>query len=165
MPEQPRADPTHRIGTYRSRVFIGGSYHQEERSRLADIRAEIVKAGYEPVVADEVQLENEADIHHETMVLLHSCRLAIFELSQLSGALMEIERVPDYGSRALVLFAAPSGQEYLPSRMLSTFIDQHSSSITLRSYLSVTQAKRYVRQWLKLMRKAGFGLDEVQSLG
>ena len=157
MPEQPRADPTRRIGTYRSRVFIGGSYHQEERSRLADIKAEIVKAAYEPVVADEVQLENEADIHHETMVLFRSCRLAIFELSQLSGALMEIERVPDYGIQALVLFNAPSGQAYLPSRMLSTFIDQHAASISLKRYLSVAEAKRYVKQWLKSMRKKGFG--------
>ncbi len=157
MPEQPRADPTRRTGTYRSRVFLGGSYHQEERSRLAGIKDEIKKAGYEPVVADEVQLENEGDIHHETMVLLHSCRLAIFELSQLSGALMEIERVPDYGINALVLFAAPSGQGYLPSRMLSTFIDQHASSITLKAYLSHTEAKRFVRQWLKSMRKVGFG--------
>ncbi len=167
MPEPPKtdpvktdlakADPARRVGTHRSRVFVGGSYHQEERSRLADIKSEIVKAGFFPVVADEVQLENEADIHYETMVLLHSCRLAIFELSQLSGALMEIERVPDYGARVLVLFSAPSSQEYLPSRMLSTFINQHEASITLKPYLSLVQAKRFVRQWLKSMRKAGFG--------
>jgi len=157
MPEQPRADPTRRIGTYRSRVFVGGSYQNVERSRLDDIKSEIVKAGYEPVVADEVQLENEADIHHETMVLLHSCRLAIFELSQLSGALMEIERVPDYGIQALVLFATPSGQEYLPSRMLSTFIDQHTASIKLSPYLSMMQLKQSVEDWLGEMRKAGLG--------
>ena len=157
MPEQSRADPMQRIGTYRSRVFIGGSYHSEMRSRLAGIKSEVIKAGFEPVVADEVQLENEADIHHETMVLLHSCRLAVFELSQLSGALMEIERVPDYGVAALVLFNAPSGQAYLPSRMLSTFVDQHESSIMLKRYLSIAEAKRYVKQWLKSMRKAGFG--------
>lgn len=108
-------------------------------------------------MADEVQLKNEGDIHYETMVLLHSCRLAIFELSQLSGALMEIERVPDYGARVLVLFAAPGGQGYLPSRMASTFIEQHSASISLKRYLSVVEAKRFVRQWLKSMRKAGFG--------
>ena len=157
MPEEPRADPSRRMGTYRSRVFVGGSYHQEERSRLAGIKSEITKAGYRPVVADEVQLENDGDIHHETMVLLHSCRLAVFELSQLSGALMEIERVPDYGIQALVLFATPSGQGYLPSRMLSTFLDQHRSSISLKSYLSVTQANRFVRQRLTSMRKVGFG--------
>lgn len=101
MPEQPRADPTRRTGTYRSRVFVGGSYHQEERSRLADIKDEIEKAGYEPVVADEVQLENDGDIHYETMVLLRGCRLAVFELSRPSGAFMEIERVADYGTRRL----------------------------------------------------------------
>ena len=161
MPEQSRADPAQCIGTYRSRVFIGGSYHLEMRSRLAGIKSEVIKAGFKPVVADEVQLENESDIHHETMVLLHSCRLAIFELSQLSGALMEIERVPDYGIETLVLFATPSSQAYLPSRMLSTFVDQHAASIMLKRYLSIAEAKRYVKQWLKSMRKAGFGSDEV----
>ncbi len=112
MPGQPRADPTRRTGTYRSRVFVGGSYHQEERSRLADIKDEIEKAGYEPVVADEVQLENEGNIHHETMVLLHGCRLAVFELSRPSGAFMEIERVADYGTQTLILFNAPKESEY-----------------------------------------------------
>lgn len=164
MPEPQKLDPTRRQGTYRSRVFVGGSYLSEEQgSRLDEIKLEVVDAGYQPVIAREVQLENEADIHHETMVQLHSCRLAVFELSQLSGALMEIERVVDYGIRALVLFAAPSGQEYLPSRMLSTFINQHDA-ITLHSYLSIAEARRLVRQWLKLMRQEGFG-HEIQSVG
>ena len=156
MPIEIRADAAKRIGAYRSRVFVGGSYRLEERLRLASIKDEVTKAGFVPVVADEVQLENVGDTHHETMVLLHSCRLAIFELSQLSGALMEIERVPDYGIEALVLYAAPSNQEYLPSRMLSTFIDQHPT-IALEPYLSIVGAKRSVRRWLNSMRKAGFG--------
>jgi len=157
MSGQPGADPTQRVGTYRSRVFVGGSYYGEERSRLEVIEAAVNEAGFHPVIADLVSLENQDDIHHETMVQLHSCRLAVFELSQPSGALMEIERVPDYGIQALVLFNAPSGQEYLPSRMLSTFIEQHTTSITLNSYLSITEAQRLVKQWLETMRKAGFG--------
>ena len=157
MPDENRADAAKRVGAYRSRVFVGGSYHLEERSRLAEIKSEVVKAGYIPIVADEVQLENAGDIHHETMVLLHSCRLAIFEMSRPSGALMEIERVADYGTQTLILFSAPKQVEYTGSRMLSTFVSEHRSSIQMRSYLQPSAAKRIVKQWLARKKKEGFG--------
>lgn len=158
MPKVKQSSPARRAGTYRARVFVGGSYRQEMRSRLEDIKSAVAAAGFHPVVADEVRLENADDIHHETMVLLHSCRLAIFELSQLSGALMEIERTPDYGIHALVLFADPSGRGYRVSRMLTTFIAQHSSTIRPRSYLQIEDVKRTIGEWLTEMRqKEGLG--------
>lgn len=150
-------DAAQRQGKYRSRVFVGGSYHQEMRDRLSEIKDAISESGFSPVIADEVQLENEGDIHHETMVLLHSCRLAIFELSQLSGALMEIERVPDYGIEALILYVNPNNRSYLPSRMLSTFIEQHSLMVSLKDYLSPQKARQYVQEWLDEKKQKGFG--------
>ena len=152
-----KIDPTLRIAKYRSRVFIGGSYHQEMRSGLDGIKAAVEVAGFHPVVADEVELENDADIHHETMMLLHTCRLAIFELTRPSGALMEIERVPDFGIHTLILFNAPKESEYTGSRMLSTFVKEHQESILLSSYLQSEAIKQIVTDWLGVMRKEGFG--------
>lgn len=158
MADGPKLDPTHREGTYRSRVFIGGSYHLGMRSRLEEIKLAVSQAGFHPVIADKFQLENENDTHHETMVLLHSCRLAVFELSELSGALMEIERVPDYGIHALVLFADPNSRGYQVSRMLSTFIAQHSATILLKPYIQPSRAQQHVTEWLKEMKdKEGLG--------
>lgn len=157
MSETLKADSARREGTYRSRVFVGGSYYQEMRNRLDDIKSAVIEAGFHAVVADEVQLENSGDIHHETMALLHSCRLAVFELSRPSGALMEIERVPDYGIQALILFNAPKDSEYIGSRMLTTFVKEHESSIQISSYLRSDTAQQIISSWLEQQRKAGFG--------
>ena len=144
MPDADKQDVAHLEGTYRSRVFVGGSYHSEMRSRLDEIKAAVREAGFFPIVADEVLLQNLGDIHHETMVLLHGCRLAIFELSRPSGAFMEIERVADYGTQTLILFNAPKESEYTGSRMLSTFVAEHQTTIRLRSYLQPQAARRIV---------------------
>ncbi len=157
MASATKASAAHREGRYRARVFVGGSYHQEVRSRLQDIKAAVIKAGFVPIVADEVQLERTEDIHHETMALLHTCRLAIFELSQPSGAFMEIERVPDYGTQALILFNTPKASDYTGSRMLSTFVEEHKASVEMRSYLQAETAKQIVAEWLERQRKEGFG--------
>jgi hypothetical protein len=157
VPEAILTDPKHRPGKYRERVFVGGSYESAARSRLDEIKQAIGDSGFTPVIADEIKLEREEDIHHETMVLLHSCRLAVFEMSQPSGALMEIERLPDYGIYALVLFADPDSKGYRASRMLSTFVMQHDSTIALKPYLTPNMAKAYVTTWLGEMRGKGFG--------
>ena len=148
MPYENRVDAARRVGAYRSRVFVGGSYHHQERDRLDSIKATVLEAGLYPVVADEAQLENAQNIHHETMVLLHRCRLAIFEMSRPSGAFMEIERVADYGTQILILFSAPKQGDFTVSRMLSTFVSEHPYAIQLSSYLQIAAAKQTVTDWL-----------------
>ena len=157
MPDADKQDVAHLEGTYRSRVFVGGSYHSEMRSRLDDIKVAVREAGFFPIVADEVSLQNTGDIHHETMVLLHGCRLAIFELSRPSGAFMEIERVADYGTQTLILFNAPKESEYTGSRMLSTFVAEHQKAIRMASYLQPQAARRIIGKWLAQKKKEGFG--------
>lgn len=157
MPDADKRDAAYLQGTYRSRVFVGGSYHSEMRSRLNDIKVAVHEAGFIPIVADEVVLQNTDDIHHETMVLLHSCRLAIFELSRPSGAFMEIERVADYGTQTLILFNAPKESEYTGSRMLSTFVAEHQKAIRMVSYLQPQSAQRIIGEWLAQKKQEGFG--------
>ena len=157
MPDADKQDVAYLEGTYRSRVFVGGSYHSEMRSRLDGIKTAVREAGFFPIVADEVSLQNTSDIHHETMVLLHSCRLAIFELSRPSRAFMEIERVADYGTQTLILFNAPKESEYTGSRMLSTFVAEHQKAVRMVSYLQPQAAQRTISKWLAQKKKEGFG--------
>jgi hypothetical protein len=157
MPSKlPPRDPSKLPGNRRNRVFIGGSY---QKSKILQLRAitEIVRnSGFSPIVANEFALTRQDDIHSETMMLLHSCGLAIFELSTFSGALMEIERLPDYPTEALVLFENPDRKAYLPSRMLSTFISDHSDLIELRSYASDKSMRNLIVSWLDAKKLEGY---------
>src|SRR5258705_12108100 len=111
-----RIDPSNLPGSYRSRVFLGGKY-SDKRSVLDTFADAVLSAGFHPIIADEYQLQiPQHDIHDVTMNLLHSCRLAVFELSELSGALMEIERTVDYGTWCLILHFDPANQGWRVSR-------------------------------------------------
>src|SRR5665213_381458 len=93
-----RLNPSILEGEHRSRVFIGGSYRSASRALLSSLASAARDVAMIPVLADEYDLAvPEVDVHDTTLYLLHACRLAIFELSAMSGALMEIERVVDYG--------------------------------------------------------------------
>lgn len=142
-------DPSVLEGTRRKRVFVGGSYDKQWRDQLNLLVAVVKESGFVPVIADWYKLENDSDIHDDTLALLHSCRLAIFEVSVASGALMEIERAPDYGIRALVLFSNPDGKSHLPSRMLSTFLENRGPYVSFKGYASPEEALKAIRLWLK----------------
>lgn len=155
--EQPQLDPSQLEGRHRSRVFIGGSYAADHREFLERLTAVVRAAGFVPVVADLYRSEPSDDMHYVTMALLHSCRLAIFELSTASGALMEIERLPDYGTRALVPYGDPNKKGWRVSRMLETFVREHASSIQVQDYIQPETAEAVARDWLAARKAEGFG--------
>src|SRR5438270_14030407 len=126
-------DPSTLPGTHPTRVFIGGSYVETEYSVLQFFRDTVARSGFEPVVADEYRMPSVA-LHDITMYLLHSCRLAIFEASNPSGALMELERTADYGTFCLVLYREQEGY-WSQSAMLNSFVRQHQGRIKLCSYV------------------------------
>ncbi len=99
-------NPSQLPGSHRDRVFVGGSYVANNRALLSALEKEVQAANFLPIVADQFNLASpDRDIHDVTLWLLHACRLAIFEVSTLSVALMELERVGDYGIRkALLLY-------------------------------------------------------------
>jgi len=85
------------------RVFIGGNY--DVPSSLFAI-AEIVRArGYLPKLACNVTMmpDLEKNIHDGSLMLLHTCRYAIFDVTSYSGWLMELERTRDYGIKKVLL--------------------------------------------------------------
>src|SRR6266487_3021647 len=102
-------DPANLPGAFASRVFLGGSYKaavspgkMAPRQLLGELRKVVLKARLHPIIADEYSVADpDNEIHHDAVFLLHSCRLAIFELTEFSGALMEIERSADFGTHCL----------------------------------------------------------------
>lgn len=77
----------------------------------------------------------------------------VFDLSEFSGPLMEIERAADYGTRCLILYDDAAGSGWRVSKMLNSFASEHSERFTLYGYLSPDDAKNRVRNWLQEMRR------------
>jgi hypothetical protein len=84
------------------RVFVGGNY-KEEMYVLNEIKRFVEAKGYEPVFADDFEIP-EGMIHHHSLMLLHECSKAIFEISSEAGQLMEIERLRDYDIKPLIVY-------------------------------------------------------------
>lgn len=150
-----KLDPSALPGTHRSRVFVGGSYREESRPLLEQLGDAVVAGRFDPIIADRYQLLiPDRDIHDVTLSLLHSCRLAIFEASQMSGALMEIERAVDYGTRCLILYADPAGRGWQVSRMLNSLVLEHEERMALVSYARGGDALAEAERWLRAMRRS-----------
>jgi hypothetical protein len=163
MAKRKKLDPSKLPGTFESRIFIGGSYKAAAaaglapRQMLEELKKVVLAEGLHAMVADEYEVaEWERDIHHDAMFLLHSCRCAIFELSEFSGAMMEIERSVDFATRCIVLHHDPNGVGWKLSWMLSSFAQQHSDRIRLYGYGSVADARSAARNWLKEMLRSKY---------
>lgn len=170
-------DPSQLPGDYRSRVFVGGSYRSKPvpatrltsgrgkrkavpkptpREMLDLLREVVVAEKFEPILAAEFKVARpETDIHHDALYLLHACQLAVFDLSEFSGALMEIERAADYGTHCLILYDDPLASGWRVSWMLSSFVEEHQDRFELHGYLNEADAQNRVRNWLRDMRRKG----------
>ena len=152
MSKPRRRDFSELKGAYERRVFIGGSYHDTKRSLLDDLATAVRKERFVTVIADEYRVVDET-LHDQTLSLLHACRYAVFEASDLSGTLMEIERTRDYGTRTLILFRGVSGADWKVSRMLNSFVSAGDPMVKVSAYMRPTTAVGNVQRWLVAMRR------------
>jgi len=96
------------------RVFIGGNYSANFGS-LLKIKQVVLRKGLEPVVADDYVRPEEQTNHDFCLMLLHTCKYAIFDVTMAGGQLIEIERTRDFGTRKpLVIFNASSSDRDQP---------------------------------------------------
>ena len=104
---------------WESRVFVGGDY-STHGPIILEIREAVIRKGYTPVIPFEVAIPPEL-IRHHSLMLLHTCRFAIFEISSAAGQFMEIERARDYDTITLLVRSAidPSLQPRV-SNMITT---------------------------------------------
>lgn len=88
---------------WENRVFVGGAYAEISLANLYAIKDAIRRRDlrYAPIMGSDVYMR-EQDIHHHTLLLLHTCKWAIFDVNTPAGQLMEIERSLDYENEVLV---------------------------------------------------------------
>ena len=128
-------------GSYNKRVFIGGDYSHYPLIR--EMKRTVSDLGFTPIVANEFEMREE-EIHDCTMRLLHSCKNAIFDVSTISGALMEIERIRDYNTRALIVFSIKE-KTGIPKQQVTRMIDP---ALSQRGYRDFEELHRIIENFL-----------------
>ncbi len=134
---------------WEKRVFIGGNFTRQ-RPNLNEIRNAAILKGLTPVIADEVYIPGKW-IHHHSLMLLHTCRYAIIDVTEEAGQLMEIERVRDYCVKLLIVWAAPTDRHRKrPPRWISSMIRtlKNEMKIKTEGYTDFDQIPDIVSRFL-----------------
>ncbi len=85
------------LGPWERRVFLGGSYKPGHMPRLTTMQEEVdAVGGFEPVLVADYAIPADMTIHDHALLLLHECGIAIFDLSDNAGQLIELDRVWGY---------------------------------------------------------------------
>lgn len=100
------------------RVFIGTNYDTFAHVILP-IKEAVVRRGYTPIVVNEA-IFDPSETHDVSLLLLHTCKYAIFDVTAPAGQMMEIERARDYGLHVRLVRSAPVGHSPSISQMLKS---------------------------------------------
>lgn len=83
-------------GNYNKRVFVGGNYSNPENlERLRRVKNLIIKLGYTPIMVADFKDEG-LNPRRKSLILLHNCLYAVFDLTAQAGQLIELDRCKDY---------------------------------------------------------------------
>lgn len=129
LPNSEKSPPDNLPGRFDDRVFIGGNY--DNMVLLRKIKKVVAAVGYTAILPrDDVAVPLQ-DVHDWDLRILHNCRFAIFEVSVPAGELMEIERVRDYGTQALLIYQS---REAGPPEHITKMI--RTCKLPLKGYFS-----------------------------
>jgi len=95
-----------RFVNWEKRVFIGGNY-ASHIPNLLKIKEIVIRLNFEPVIVDDYVIPEDR-IRQFSLMLLHTCKFAIFDITTAGGQYIEIERARDYGIKPLFIFSADS---------------------------------------------------------
>ncbi len=123
------------------RVFIGTNYDTHAHV-IPEIKRAVVGKGYVPVVVAEVSFPPR-QTHDVSLLLLHTCSYAVFDITGPAGQLMEIERSRDYGLKVLLVRSHPAGGR---SPHVSKMI--RSLRYRIRTYSNVADLRALVNHFL-----------------
>ncbi len=96
------------------------------------------------MVASDFEIPEDL-VHHHSLMLLHECKYAIFDLSQEAGQLMEIERVRDYGVTPLAVYQATGGEPKI-TEMLKALLN--SMRIPTKPYRDFPELNQHISSFL-----------------
>lgn len=115
---------------WEQRVFVGGNYDFPQDVTL--IERSVRAHGSFPVVARDYRILGN-DVHYSSLMLLHECRLAIFEISREAGQLMEIERTRDFGVKVLAVRQSADPKELRASGMVKALLKREAEVKTYQT--------------------------------
>ncbi len=101
------------------RVFIGTNYDSHSHL-IPEMRIAVISRNYAPVAARDVIIPPKANAHDVSLVLLHTCGWAVFDVTNPAGQVMEIERARDYGVNVLLVRSAPVSHPPHVSQMITS---------------------------------------------
>jgi len=127
-------------GEWRKRVFIGGNYSGDRVKNLFEIKKSIEKNNFIPIIALEFN-DDEPCVHDHSLLLLHNCKYAIFDVSKDSGYLMEVERTFDYRTKILLVY------EEIPESRMTEMIS--SLDIKPRQFSNSEELAQLVDKFFK----------------
>jgi tetratricopeptide (TPR) repeat protein len=126
-------------GVWEKRVFVGGDY--DHLAVLKEIQDAVIRSGFQPILPYDFMVPPNL-IHHHDLMLLHCCRLGIFEVSSPAGQLMEIERAKDYDVEVILFYTDRDGPPHSLTSMVLT------AGYRMQSYSDISDLKRKVMNWL-----------------
>jgi len=97
IPRQPIGFPQ----PWEKRVFIGANY-LNQMAIVKMIEEIAIRLGFTPVVMANVLIPL-GQTHHHSLMLLHTCKHAVIDVTDEAGQLMELERTIDYEINPLVI--------------------------------------------------------------
>lgn len=106
---------------FEQRCFLGGNYFVGGPN-LEEIRQIVSREGFDPIVARDFEMRKGA-VHHRSLLLLHLCRKAVFEVSVPAGQLMELERCRDYDIKPLLVRNVLRDADPMVSEMIGSMAD------------------------------------------
>jgi len=157
IPTKPKKHSVDKIpGSYARRIFVGGPY--DDLPTLREIARYVKREGFVPMIAYDFEIPREndtplLDIHDMDILLLHSCRAAIFELSLAAGQYNEVEwSIRQFRKKTLGLCKGRE-KDQLPKDLMSTMVLDlfTQSNQPLRSYSRYSELRHKVADFLRAL--------------
>lgn len=142
------------FGTHHEdRVFVGGSYGKEFLGSLLIIRDTLRAEGLDGVLAAEFKRPGRtAETNYDdALLLLRSCRWAVFDVSERSGQLHEVQDAVSLGMGGQVLMLRSSASSR-PSDMTTGAARKLGTKI--RTYVGPAELQMLVRRWASRRRRS-----------
>lgn len=125
------------------RVFVGTNYDSHAHL-IPEMRIAVMARNYTPVITRDVVVPPYTNVHDVSLVLLHTCGWAVFDVTNPAGQVMEIERARDYGVNVLLVRSDPISHPPHVSQMIS------SLGYRLEAYRDVNALQQAITNFLPL---------------
>lgn len=127
---------------FERRCFVAGNYF-DHWPTLQEIKKFVGEGGFDPVFVGDFDIPDSL-IHHHSLLLLHLCHKAIFEVSGPAGQLVELEKCRDYEIEPMVVVATKQGHDPTVSKMVSTM-----GGVDVSGYSTLAELRDIIFEYLR----------------